>query len=78
VSYMADNVLMLRYAEYHGRVIKVVSCLKKRLGDFEPELREFKITGNGIVVGERLGHLRGLLTGVPLAEPKKAKPESEQ
>jgi len=71
VSYIADNVLMLRYAEYHGQLIKVVSCLKKRLGDFEPELREFKITGNGIVVGERLDHLRGLLTGVPTAKQEK-------
>jgi len=66
---------MLRYAEHNGRIIKVVSCLKKRLGDFEPELRGFKITGNGIAVGERLSHLRGLLTGVPMAEPEKPEPE---
>jgi len=72
VSYMADNVLMLRYAEHDGRIIKVISCLKKRLGDYEPELREFKITGNGIVVGKRLDYLHGLLTGVPMSksEPK--------
>ena len=75
VSYMADNVIMLRYAEHHGRIIKVVSCLKKRLSDFEPELREFQITGNGIVVGQRLDHLRGLLTGVPMTEQEK--PESQ-
>ena len=75
VSYMADNVLMLRYAEYRGRIIKVVSCLKKRLSDFEPELREFQITGNGIVVGKRLEHLRGLLTGVPIAEQEKPGPK---
>ena len=75
VSYMADNVLMLRYAEHHGRIIKVVSCLKKRLGDFEPELREFQITGNGIVVGERLEHLRGLLTGIPTVEHEKPEPK---
>ena len=71
VSYMADNVVMLRYAEHHGRIIKVVSCLKKRLSDFEPELREFQITANGIVVGKRLDHLRGLLTGVPMTEQEK-------
>ena len=72
VSYMADNVLMLRYAEHHGRLIKVVNCLKKRLSDFEPEMREFKITGNGLVVGERLEHLRGLLTGVPTANQERS------
>ena len=75
VSYMSDNVLMLRYAEHDGRIIKVVSCLKKRLGDFEPELREFKITGNGIVVGKKLDYLRGLLTGVPMSKPEKSAPK---
>jgi len=75
VSYMADNVLMLSYAKHHGRLIKVINCLKKRLGDFEPELREFQITGHGIVVGERLDHLRGLLTGVPTAEQEKPEPK---
>jgi len=75
VSYMADNVLILRYAEFNGRLIKVVSCLKKRLGDFEPELRELKITGNGIVVGERLDYLHGLLTGVPMMGHEKPEPK---
>jgi len=75
VSYLADNVIMLRYAEYNGRIIKVISCLKKRLSDYEPELLEFKITGNGIVVGERLDYLRGLLTGVPTAEQEKPEPK---
>ncbi|SMC22893.1 circadian clock protein KaiC [Desulfacinum hydrothermale DSM 13146] len=76
VIYTADNVTVLRWAEYNGRGIKAVSCLKKRLGDFEPEPREFQITGDGIVVGESLGHLRGLLTGVPAAEQEK--PEYER
>lgn len=68
VSYLADNVLLIRYAEYNGEVIKVISCLKKRLGDFQPELREFRITTQGIQVGEKLRHLRGVLTGVPIAD----------
>ncbi len=67
VSYLADNVILLRYAEYNGEVIKVINCLKKRHGDFLPELREFRITPRGIVVGEKLQHLRGILTGIPWA-----------
>lgn len=74
VSYLSDNVLMLRYAEFNGAIIKVISCLKKRLTDFEPELRELKITGQGILIGERLEHLRGLLTGVPQADTEHEKP----
>ena len=65
VSHYADNVVLLRYAEHAGQVIKVINCLKKRLGSFQPELREFRVTSKGITVGEKLSHLRGVLTGTP-------------
>jgi circadian clock protein KaiC len=65
VSYVADNIILMRYAEYNGRVIKIIACLKKRLGTFEPELRELHITSEGIEVSEKLENLRGILTGVP-------------
>lgn len=65
VSHLADNIILLRYAEYAGQVIKVIACLKKRLGDFEPDLRALHITAQGIQVGEKLENLRGVLTGVP-------------
>ena len=66
VSYLADNIVLLRYAEYESTVIKVVACLKKRLGGFQPELRQLRIDGDGIQVSARLDHLRGILTGVPI------------
>lgn len=65
VSHYADNVILLRYAEHAGQVIKVVNCLKKRLGSFQPELREYRVSSAGIAVGEKLSHLRGILTGTP-------------
>ena len=65
VSYIVDNVILLRYAEVDGRLIHVVNCLKKRMGDFDPDIREFLITPEGIRVGYRLEGLRGVLTGVP-------------
>ena len=65
VSHLADNIILLRYAEYAGQVIKVIACLKKRLGNFQPDLRELHLTAQGIRVGEKLANLRGVLTGVP-------------
>ncbi len=65
VSYVADNIILMRYAEYSGRVIKIIACLKKRLGAFQPELRELHINSGGLSVGEKLENLRGILTGVP-------------
>lgn len=65
VSHLADNIILLRYAEYAGQVIKVIACLKKRLGNFQSDLRELHITARGMQVGEKLENLRGVLTGVP-------------
>ena len=65
VSYLADNILLLRYIEHIGQLLKVIGCLKKRLGYFQSSLRELQITCEGVQVGDALPHLRGILTGIP-------------
>lgn len=65
ISYMADNIIFLRYIETRGKLRKAIGVLKKRLSNFEKTLREFKITKYGIKVGEPLINLRGILTGNP-------------
>ena len=68
VSYVADNIVLLRFAEYNGQILRVISCLKKRTGDYEPEICEFRFTPKGLVVGKRLSGLAGLLQGSPRGE----------
>lgn len=65
LSYLADNLIFLRYLELDGELRKAIGVLKKRVSDFERTLREFKITKYGIKVGEPLTQLRGILSGVP-------------
>ena len=65
VSYLSDNVLLIRFVESRGEIIKVIHCLKKRLGVFDPQIRAFSIARDGIRVGAKLQHLRGVLTGIP-------------
>ncbi len=65
ISYLADNIMFLRYLEFNGELKKAIGVLKKRLSDFEKQLREFEITDQGIKVGKSLTHLRGILTGNP-------------
>ena len=67
LSYLADNLIFLRYLELNGELRKAIGVLKKRISDFERTLREFKITKYGIKVGEPLTHLRGILSGIPTA-----------
>lgn len=66
-SYLCDNLILMRYAEYAAEVIKLIGCLKKRLSPFQPELRRLTISPApvGLEVGPRLQNLRGILTGVP-------------
>ncbi|MDB6068028.1 MAG: hypothetical protein JWR26_4236 [Pedosphaera sp.] len=65
LSYLADTVIMLRYFEAMGSVRKAVSVIKKRSGYHEATIREYKITRQGIHVGEPLSEFQGVLTGVP-------------
>jgi circadian clock protein KaiC len=69
VSYMADNVLILRYFEAQGAVQKAISVFKKRGSVHENTLRQFDITTRGIVVGPVLSNFQGVLTGVPTILP---------
>jgi circadian clock protein KaiC len=69
VSYMADNVLILRYFEAQGSIEKAISVFKKRGSKHETTLRRFCITANGIEVGKVLANFQGVLTGVPTLVP---------
>jgi circadian clock protein KaiC len=65
-SYLADTVLLLRYFEAGGQIRKAISVMKKRRGSHEASIREFRLTDQGIQVGEPLAQFRGILTGVPV------------
>jgi len=65
VSHLADNLVFLRYLEIEGELRKAIGILKKRAGNFEKSLREFRISTHGLRVGEPLVELRGVLTGNP-------------
>ena len=65
ISYMADNIVFLRYLEIRGEMHKAIGVLKKRLTDFEKTLREIEITRYGIKVGRPLVDLRNILSGLP-------------
>lgn len=64
-SYLADNIVFLRYLETKGEIRKSIGVLKKRLSDFEKTIREYKITSDGIKVGKPLTNMRGILSGNP-------------
>lgn len=65
ISYLSDAVLMLRYFEYAGTVRRALSVVKKRSGDHEHTIREFRLSGNGLSLGPPLKDFSGVLSGTP-------------
>ncbi len=65
ISYVADAVILLRFFEASGRIRKAISVLKNRAGPHEDAIRELRIDGQGVRVGEPLVNFRGVLTGTP-------------
>lgn len=65
LTYLADTVILLRYFEAMGRVRRAMSVIKKRAGSHEDTIREFRIGGQGIKLGEPLYDFQGILRGIP-------------
>ena len=65
ISYLSDAVLMLRYFEVNGTVRRALSVVKKRSGDHENTIREFRLGKGGINLGPPLAGFRGVFGGSP-------------
>jgi len=65
VSYLADNILVLRYFEARGEVRQAISVMKKRSGGHERSIRELTFAQNSIKVGQPLRDFQGILSGSP-------------
>lgn len=65
ISYVADVVVLFRFFEAAGRLRKAISVLKNRSGAHEDTIRELRIDGKGVRIGEPLTAFRGVLTGTP-------------
>ena len=65
ITYLADNVLLLRYFEWGGSIHKALSVFKRRGGPHENTIRELKLSAEGVEIGEPLTHLRGIMSGIP-------------
>jgi len=63
LSYLADNVILLRYFEAFGQVRQAISVVKKRTGTHERSVRELRISDHGLRVGRELREFQGVLSG---------------
>jgi circadian clock protein KaiC len=78
VTFLADNVILLRFFEAEGRVRRAISVIKKRTGAHEDTIREFRISNRGLSLGAPLHHFHGVLRGIPTYLGKAVPPLEEQ
>jgi circadian clock protein KaiC len=73
ISVVAENLIVLRYAEYRNQLHRLISVLKMRYSDYDRTLREYTITeGRGIELLGPAPPAAGLLTGTahPFTDPQ--------
>jgi len=54
ISHLSDNVILLQFVPRDAQLHRSVTVLKTRASRHSPDVREFKITATGIVLGEPL------------------------
>jgi circadian clock protein KaiC len=77
VSFITDEIIVQRYVEIEGELLRVMAVIKVRGSDHSHEFRRYEITANGVVVGDALKDYDGIITGVPTLRAnsgKSAKP----
>jgi circadian clock protein KaiC len=65
LSYLSDTIVLFRYFEARGEMLKAVSVAKSRTTPHEASIREYRLGRTGITIGEPLRDFEGVLTGLP-------------
>ncbi|MEQ8960830.1 MAG: ATPase domain-containing protein [Coleofasciculus sp. C2-GNP5-27] len=66
VSFIADNVILLRYVELSGEMGRAINIMKMRGSQHSKEIRRFEINDTGLLIGDMMTAQTGILTGLPI------------
>ncbi|WP_332824480.1 ATPase domain-containing protein [Ramlibacter sp.] len=64
MSYLSDAILLFRFFEARGKLLKAVSMVKSRTNHHEQTIREFRLGPRGLEFGNELTDFEGVLSGV--------------
>jgi circadian clock protein KaiC len=65
ISFLTHDIVLQRYYELEGRLRSFLTVIKTRARAHSRELRSYEVTAGGVVVGEALTGLTGVITAVP-------------
>jgi circadian clock protein KaiC len=63
ISTLTDSIILLRYVEVFGAVKRGMTVLKMRGSDHDRDIREYRIDGKGLHVGDPFRTVAGILSG---------------
>jgi circadian clock protein KaiC len=64
LSYLSDSIVLFRYFESQGSLLKAVSAIKSRTNQHELTIREFRLGRQGVEIGPALTDFQGVLSGI--------------
>jgi circadian clock protein KaiC len=64
LSYLSDGIVLFRYFEARGSLLKAVSVVKSRTSEHELTIREFRLGKNGVELGQALQDFEGVMSGI--------------
>ena len=65
LSYLSDSILLFRFFEAQGSLLKALSVVKSRAAKHESAIREFRLSARGLAIGEALRDFEGVMGGIP-------------
>ena len=66
VSFLADDIIRLRYVDIDGVLRRILTVVKMRDSTHSKDIREYEITKKGVALTDRrLNEYRALITGIP-------------
>jgi len=66
ISTLTDSIILLRYVEAFGRMLRSIVVLKMRGSHHDSDLRRYTIDGTGMHIGEPFRDVNGILSGQPV------------
>jgi circadian clock protein KaiC len=65
ISTLTDSIILLRYVEARGAMLRAIAVLKMRGSLHDRQIRRYEIDGRGMHIGEPFREVSGILAGQP-------------
>ncbi len=70
ISFLADDIVRLRYVSINGQLRKMMLVVKMRGSAHSIDMCEYTLTSDGVIMGEPLRGYQGLTSGIPSPLPR--------